>query len=93
MPDLIRHPGPFWIPAFTGMTALIYIIAGVITGAKKRANLLNFLIRHVARWVGGPDVASDSFRAGPEIAAADIQPAAVGAAARDVRFFVLELHQ
>jgi len=30
MPDLIRHPGPFWIPAFAGMTALTYIVAGVI---------------------------------------------------------------
>jgi len=20
MPDVIRHPGPFWIPAFAGMT-------------------------------------------------------------------------
>jgi len=31
MPDLIRHPGQFWIPAFAGMTALTYIVAGVIT--------------------------------------------------------------
>ena len=31
MPDLIRHPVQFWIPAFAGMTSLTYIIAGVIT--------------------------------------------------------------
>ena len=31
MPDLIRHPGQFLIPAFAGMTALTYIVAGVIT--------------------------------------------------------------
>ncbi len=30
MPDLIRHPVFFWIPAFAGMTALSYLIAGVI---------------------------------------------------------------
>jgi hypothetical protein len=30
MPDLIRHPVQFWIPAFAGMTALTYIVAGVI---------------------------------------------------------------
>jgi hypothetical protein len=30
MPDLIRHPSQFWIPAFAGMIALIYIVAGVI---------------------------------------------------------------
>jgi len=30
MPDLIRHPVPSWIPAFAGMTALGYLIAGVI---------------------------------------------------------------
>jgi len=24
MPDLIRHPDQSWIPAFVGMTALIY---------------------------------------------------------------------
>ncbi len=30
MPDLIRHPVPFWIPACAGMTALTYLIAGVI---------------------------------------------------------------
>jgi len=29
MPDLIRHPVQFWIPAFAGMTALTYIVAGV----------------------------------------------------------------
>ena len=27
---LIRHPVQFWIPAFAGMTALTYIVAGVI---------------------------------------------------------------
>ncbi len=31
MPDLIRHPVSFWIPAFAGMTALGYLVAGVIT--------------------------------------------------------------
>jgi len=31
MPDLIRHPDQLWIPAFAGMTALTYIVAGVIT--------------------------------------------------------------
>ena len=30
MPDLIRHPVLFWIPAFAGMTDLGYLIAGVI---------------------------------------------------------------
>ena len=35
MPDLIRHPVFFWIPAFAGMTALSYLIGGVITEAKK----------------------------------------------------------
>ena len=30
MPDLIRHPVQFWIPASAGMTVLIYIVAGVI---------------------------------------------------------------
>jgi hypothetical protein len=30
MPDLIRHPVPFWIPAFAGMTVLVFIAAGVI---------------------------------------------------------------
>jgi len=30
MPDLIRHPGQFWIPASAGMTVLPYIVAGVI---------------------------------------------------------------
>jgi hypothetical protein len=29
MPDLIRHPSHFWIPAFAGMTALTDIVAGV----------------------------------------------------------------
>ena len=31
MPDLIRHPVWFWIPASAGMTFLTYLIAGVIT--------------------------------------------------------------
>ena len=31
MPDLIRHPVLFWIPAFAGMTDLGYLIAGVIS--------------------------------------------------------------
>ena len=31
MPDLIRHPVWFWIPACAGMTSLIYFIAGSIT--------------------------------------------------------------
>ena len=30
MPDLIRHPVPYWIPACAGMTSLRYLIAGVI---------------------------------------------------------------
>jgi len=30
MPDLIRHPVPAWIPAFAGMTTLMYLVAGVI---------------------------------------------------------------
>jgi hypothetical protein len=30
MPDLIRHPVPDWIPAFTGMTILMYFIGGAI---------------------------------------------------------------
>jgi hypothetical protein len=32
MPELIRHPVPFLIPASAGMTALTYIVAGVIIG-------------------------------------------------------------
>ena len=32
MPDLIRHPVPSWIPAFAGMTTLMYLVAGVIIG-------------------------------------------------------------
>jgi len=55
--------------------------------------LFDFLIRQIAGRVGRPDVARDGLRAGPEIAAADIQPAAMGAATRDMRLFVLELHQ
>jgi hypothetical protein len=31
MPDLIRHPVSSWIPAFAGMTALEYLVAGAIT--------------------------------------------------------------
>ena len=31
MPDLIRHPAPFWIPAFAGMTTVGHLTAGVIT--------------------------------------------------------------
>jgi len=27
MPDLIRYPSQFWIPAFAGMTAFTYIVA------------------------------------------------------------------
>ena len=30
MPGLIRHPVPAWIPAFAGMTTLMYLIVGVI---------------------------------------------------------------
>jgi hypothetical protein len=30
MPDLIRHPVSFWIPAFAGMTTGGYLTAGVI---------------------------------------------------------------
>jgi hypothetical protein len=30
MPDLIRHPVLPWIPAFAGMTGLVFIVAGVI---------------------------------------------------------------
>ena len=43
MPDLIRHPGPFWIPAFAGMTALTYIVAGVIKTFKDSNNLNSFV--------------------------------------------------
>jgi len=28
---LIRHPVPAWIPAFAGMTTLMYLVAGVLT--------------------------------------------------------------
>ena len=31
MPDLVRHPVPFWIPAFAGMTTVGYLAAGVIS--------------------------------------------------------------
>jgi hypothetical protein len=30
MPDLIRHPVYFWIPAFAGMTTVGYFTAGAI---------------------------------------------------------------
>jgi hypothetical protein len=30
MPDVIRHPVFFWMPAFAGMTSLSYLTAGVI---------------------------------------------------------------
>ena len=30
MPDLIRHPVPFWIPAFARMTVLTYLSASLI---------------------------------------------------------------
>jgi hypothetical protein len=30
MPDLIRHPVSFWIPAFAGMTTVGYLPAGLI---------------------------------------------------------------
>jgi rhodanese-related sulfurtransferase len=30
MPDLIRHPVTIWIPAFAGMTTLMYLFAGII---------------------------------------------------------------
>jgi len=30
MPDLIRHPAPFWIPAFAGITTVGYLAAEVI---------------------------------------------------------------
>jgi hypothetical protein len=30
LPDLIRHPFLFWIPAFAGKTELAFIVAGVI---------------------------------------------------------------
>jgi hypothetical protein len=30
MPDLIRHPALFWIPAFAGMTVLAFMFARVI---------------------------------------------------------------
>jgi hypothetical protein len=32
MPDLIRHPVFFWIPASAGMTTLGRLIAGLIRG-------------------------------------------------------------
>ncbi len=31
MPDWIRHPVSFWIPASAGMTTVGYLTAGVIT--------------------------------------------------------------
>ena len=34
MPDMIRHPVSFWIPAFAGMTSVTYLIAGVISKGK-----------------------------------------------------------
>jgi len=37
MPDLIRHPVPFWIPAFAGMTILRYLIAEVICGGQYKS--------------------------------------------------------
>jgi len=34
MPDMIRHPVFFWIPAFAGMTTVGYLTAGVISRDK-----------------------------------------------------------
>jgi len=34
MPDLIRHPGQFWIPVVTRLTALTYIVAEAIMSAQ-----------------------------------------------------------
>jgi hypothetical protein len=31
MPDLIRHPVLPWIPAFAGITGLVFIVAGAIS--------------------------------------------------------------
>ena len=30
MPDLIRHPVPFWIPASAGMTTVGYLTTGLM---------------------------------------------------------------
>jgi hypothetical protein len=34
LPDLIRHPFLFWIPAIAGKTGLAFIVAGVIRKAE-----------------------------------------------------------
>jgi len=53
MPDLIRHPGQFWIPAFAGMTALTYIVAGVIMirqpNTTFQMDILNFTLYVIVR--------------------------------------------
>jgi len=36
MPDVIRHPVSFWIPAYAGMTILGYLTAGVISNTERR---------------------------------------------------------
>jgi hypothetical protein len=41
MPDLIRHPVLPWIPAFAGMTGLVFIVAGVIKGFIYKRDLHN----------------------------------------------------
>jgi ABC-type dipeptide/oligopeptide/nickel transport system permease component len=38
MPDVIRHPVSFWIPAYAGMTILGYLTAGVISSPSPAYN-------------------------------------------------------
>jgi hypothetical protein len=42
VPDLIRHPSQFWIYGFAGMTALTYIVTGVIIVNKSVDVLTHF---------------------------------------------------
>ena len=53
----------------------------------------NFIVAEVASRIRGPDVAADRFGPNPEVAAADIQPAAGGAAAFDMALLFFELAQ
>src|SRR6056297_131579 len=54
----------------------------------------DFFIRQIAGRIRRPNISGYGFGPNPEVAAADIQPPAVGAPAGNIGFFVLELfHQ
>ena len=56
-------------------------------------HFLYLFLRQIARRVGGPDIARDGLGAGPEVSAADLEPAARGAAPLHVRLLVLQLRE